>query len=99
MEPASLTIRRLTQSWERTLLAENKSPSTIAVYTSAVARLAVFLEGRGHSLANGRHNEGWEWEVPEDAPLPDVGPAIDLTAKYQPESGPMRPPTAGGPRT
>jgi site-specific recombinase XerD len=47
---AQLSIRRLAQSWERALLAENKSPSTIAVYGSAVARLADFLDDRGHSL-------------------------------------------------
>jgi hypothetical protein len=34
-------------------------------------------------------NKQWEWEIPTDAHLPDVGPAIDLTTKYQPESGPM----------
>jgi site-specific recombinase XerD len=47
---AQLSIRRLAQSWERALLAENKSPSTIAVYGSAVARLADFLQDRGHPL-------------------------------------------------
>ena len=46
-----LGLRRLAQSWQRALLAENRSPSTIAVYSSAVERLADFLEARGHSLA------------------------------------------------
>jgi site-specific recombinase XerD len=40
-------IRALGQSYRRTLLAENKSPSTIAVYGSAIERFAEFLEGAG----------------------------------------------------
>jgi len=44
-------VRRLGQSYRRTLLAENKSPATIAVYTSAVDRLADYLEGAGMPVA------------------------------------------------
>ena len=40
----SAKIRDLRESWKRTLLAENKSPSTINVYTSAVDRLTDYLE-------------------------------------------------------
>jgi site-specific recombinase XerD len=40
----SAKIRDLRDSWKRTLLAENKSPSTVDVYTSAVDRLADYLE-------------------------------------------------------
>jgi integrase len=40
----SAKIRDLRDSWKRALLAENKSPSTVAVYTSAVDRLADYLE-------------------------------------------------------
>jgi hypothetical protein len=38
-------------------------------------------------------NKQWEWEVPADERLPEVSAAIDLTATYQPESGPMPIPT------
>jgi site-specific recombinase XerD len=40
-------IRTMRQSWERTLWAENKSPSTVSVYCSAIDRLADFLEAKG----------------------------------------------------
>ena len=40
----SAKILDLRESWKRTLLAENKSASTIAVYTSAVDLLATYLE-------------------------------------------------------
>ena len=40
-------------------------------------------------------NKQWEWEIPANADVPDVTPAIDLTTKYQPESGPMPVPGAG----
>jgi site-specific recombinase XerD len=40
-------IRRLTQSFKRSLLAENKARSTITIYTSAVDRFADFLEETG----------------------------------------------------
>jgi hypothetical protein len=29
----------------------------------------------------------------ESRAVPDIGPAIELTARYQPQSGPMTPPT------
>jgi hypothetical protein len=34
-------------------------------------------------------NKQWEWEIPANADVPDVAPALDLTTKYQPVSGPM----------
>lgn len=40
----SAKIRDLRDSWKRTLVAENKSASTVAVYCSAVDRLADYLE-------------------------------------------------------
>jgi hypothetical protein len=40
-------------------------------------------------------NKQWEWGIRAIADVPDVGPAIDLTARYQPESGPMPIPSAG----
>lgn len=40
-------------------------------------------------------NKQWEWEIPAGVEVPDIGAALDLTAKYQPESGPMPIPTAG----
>jgi hypothetical protein len=48
------SVRTLGAGFRRTLLAENKSPSTIAVYTSAVARLADFLDDAG--MPSGAHN-------------------------------------------
>lgn len=51
MEKTSTTefghVRTLARSFERSLLAENKAPATIAVYGSAVQRLAEFLESAG----------------------------------------------------
>jgi site-specific recombinase XerD len=41
---ADLTVPELSKSFERSLRAENKSPSTIDVYTSAVALLSDHLE-------------------------------------------------------
>jgi hypothetical protein len=31
----------------------------------------------------------WVWTIPNTDAVPDVGAAIDITARYQPESGPM----------
>jgi hypothetical protein len=39
----------------------------------------------------------WEWEIQANLPPPEVGPAIDLTARYQPASGSMPIPKAEGP--
>jgi hypothetical protein len=39
-------------------------------------------------------NKQWQWEIPASSDVPDVGPAIDLTTKYQHESGPMPVPSA-----
>ncbi len=39
-------------------------------------------------------NKQWEWQIPAGNDVPDVSAAIDLTAKYQPESGPMPVPAA-----
>jgi hypothetical protein len=39
-------------------------------------------------------NKQWRWEIRANADVPDVGPAIDLTARYQPESGAMPVPSA-----
>lgn len=36
----------------------------------------------------------WHWAVPTVEDVPDIGPAIDATALYQPQSGPMPPPTS-----
>jgi len=33
------------------------------------------------------------WEVPTIGDVPDLGPVIDLARRYQPESGPMLPPS------
>lgn len=41
----------------------------------------------------GRGNRQWTWEVPSIGDTPDIGPAIDLAAPYQPDSGPMPIPT------
>jgi hypothetical protein len=35
------------------------------------------------------HNKLWRWAVPALATVPDVGPAIELTSRYQPSDGPM----------
>lgn len=40
-------ITKLAESWELHLRAERKSPATLAVYLSAVARLAGFLQAQG----------------------------------------------------
>jgi hypothetical protein len=40
-------------------------------------------------------NKQWEWEISAAVEVPDVGAAIDLTANYQPDSGPMSIPAAG----
>lgn len=45
-------LRTLAQSYKRALLAENKSPSTIAVYTSAVERFAEFLDDKRATVAD-----------------------------------------------
>jgi hypothetical protein len=34
-------------------------------------------------------NKQWNWVIPSLDLIPDVGPAVELTAKYQPASGPM----------
>jgi hypothetical protein len=39
-------------------------------------------------------NRQWYWDVPSIDEVPDVDPAIELTAQYQPESGPMKAPQA-----
>jgi hypothetical protein len=36
----------------------------------------------------------WGWSVTDAASVPDLGVAIDFSRPHQPESGPMRPPTA-----
>jgi hypothetical protein len=41
----------------------------------------------------------WGWLIPSGEAVPDFGEAIDLSRPYQPESGPMRPPTADAPET
>lgn len=38
-------------------------------------------------------NKQWNWEIPSSDAVPDVGPAIDLTSQYQPETGPMPTPS------
>lgn len=35
------------------------------------------------------HNHEVIWRIPEAGSVPDVGPAIELTCRYQPDSGPM----------
>ena len=35
------------------------------------------------------HNKQWRWAVPALEAVPDVGPAIELTSRYQPPAGPM----------
>jgi hypothetical protein len=37
-------------------------------------------------------NKQWTWEVPTLEASPEVGPAVDLTRRYQPISGPMQMP-------
>jgi len=44
-----------------------------------------------YNLKNG-WNEGnrqWRWEVPDLASVPDVAPALEISRRYQPLSGPM----------
>lgn len=39
----------------------------------------------------------WGWTIPTPEEVPDVGVAIEMTARYQPPTGPMRwTPPAGG---
>ncbi len=38
-------------------------------------------------------NKQWNWVIPSRELMPDVAPAVELTAKYQPASGPMLTPT------
>jgi hypothetical protein len=40
------------------------------------------------------HNKQWRWAVPTLEEVPDVVPAIGLTSRYQPPSGPMLVPTS-----
>lgn len=35
------------------------------------------------------HNKQWRWAVPAPGDVPDAAPAIELTSRYQPPSGPM----------
>ncbi len=41
-----------------------------------------------------RHNKQWHWAVPTPDAIPDVAPALELTSRYQPPSGPMPIPTS-----
>ena len=40
------------------------------------------------------HNKLWRWAVPAIEAVPDMAPAIDLTSRYQPATGPMQTPAA-----
>jgi hypothetical protein len=40
------------------------------------------------------HNKQWRWAVATLEAVPDVGPAIELTGRYQPPNGPMLIPTS-----
>ena len=40
-------VRALLTSWRRSLAARRSSPATIATYTSAVERMAEYLDGQG----------------------------------------------------
>jgi hypothetical protein len=40
------------------------------------------------------HNKLWRWAVPALDTIPDVGPAIELTSRYQPSTGPMPAPAS-----
>jgi len=60
------------------------------------------LRALGHDvpdLYSGLHarwdsnNKQWTWKVPTVEEIPDVGPAVELTSRYQPGSGPMPVPT------
>jgi len=37
-------------------------------------------------------NRQWTWAIPSPDDVPNVGPALDLSSRLQPERGPMRPP-------
>jgi hypothetical protein len=50
---------------------------------------ALYPELRSRWDAN---NKQWTWEVPTLEASPDLGPAIELTSRYQPNRGPMRVP-------
>jgi hypothetical protein len=38
-------------------------------------------------------NKQWCWAVPSAHAIPDLAPAIELTVRYQPPTGPMPQPT------
>jgi hypothetical protein len=40
------------------------------------------------------HNKVLRWDVPTIEAVPDLAPAIELTRRYQPASGPMTAPTS-----
>lgn len=63
------------------------------------------LEALGHTVSNpypelssfwDSPNKQWTWEVPRSEDPPDVVPAVELTALYQPASGPMQQPSPQG---
>ncbi len=41
------------------------------------------------------NNKQWGWEVPTLDACPDIAPAVKLTSRYQPVSGPMQTPPVG----
>jgi hypothetical protein len=55
------------------------------------------LENPYPELANGwdAQNKQWNWVIPSADDIPDVGAAIEITARYQPPGGPMIAPTSG----
>ena len=43
----------------------------------------------------GENDREWGWTVPSVDSIPDVGQAIELARRFQPESGPMQPADLG----
>jgi hypothetical protein len=61
------------------------SPEELRARGEDIPDLYPALHGRWDS-----NNKQWTWEVPTVEAVPDIGPAIELTGRYQPASGAMQ---------
>jgi hypothetical protein len=76
---------------------------TVALYVEKPVQLAVKIPDSPEALGlenpypqldcwwDEAHRQ-WAWAVPSRSAVPDVAGAIDISRRYQPDTGPMRPP-------